>query len=83
MIILASDNHALVKAGFTIRDSVQQGFGQSTPHHVSHPRGFSPPEKAFSPRTIHCILMGHDNICQGDLYLRLTASIRRMVQVLG
>jgi hypothetical protein len=32
---LTSDKNALVKAAFSIRDSVHQGFGQSTPHHVS------------------------------------------------
>jgi hypothetical protein len=54
MITLTSDQHALVKVGFSIRDSVHQGPGWSTPHHEVHPRGFAPHEKAIRNNVSLC-----------------------------
>jgi hypothetical protein len=58
MITLTSDKHALVKAGFSIRDLVHQGPGQLTPHQEAHLRGFTPPGKAVGKSASLCGLMG-------------------------
>jgi hypothetical protein len=79
MITLTSDKHALIEAGFSIRDPVQQGLGQSTPHHVSRLGGFTPTRKAFSHRATHCSMTGHDGTYQEALYPRLLATVRRTV----
>jgi hypothetical protein len=44
-ITLTPDKRVLVKASFSMRDSVQQGPGQSTPRHVSCPRASHPPKR--------------------------------------
>jgi hypothetical protein len=46
MITLTPDKLALVNACFSIRDSVHQEPGWSTPCQMAHPGGFAPPEKA-------------------------------------
>jgi hypothetical protein len=49
MITLTLDKHALVKADFSMKDSVQQGPILSTSHQISHLGGFAPPGKALPP----------------------------------
>jgi hypothetical protein len=67
MITLTSDKHTLVKADFSMKDSVQQEPSKTTPHHVHHSGGFTPPRKVFSHRIAHCSMMGCDGTCQGAL----------------
>jgi hypothetical protein len=49
MITLMLDKHTLVKAGFSMKDSVHRGLGWSTPHQVSWPGDFTPPERMLPP----------------------------------
>jgi hypothetical protein len=51
LITLTLDKHALVKAGFSMKESVHQGPGRSTPCQISCPRGFTPPERWY--RQLH------------------------------
>jgi hypothetical protein len=78
-ITLTQIKHALINAGFSTKDSVQQGPGQSTPRHVSHLGGFAPPGKVFSRRTAHYSVMGHDGTYQGTLLPRPSAIVHRTV----
>jgi hypothetical protein len=64
MITLTLDKHALVKASFSIYDSVSQVLRRSTPHQISRPRGFAPPRKGA---TIHYIVTGQGNTYQETL----------------
>jgi hypothetical protein len=83
VITLKSDKDALVKAGFSMRDSVQHGPQRSTPNHLSRPRGFLPLRKAFSCHAAYYSMMGHDDIYQGALLPRLSDTVHRMVQEAG
>jgi hypothetical protein len=82
-ITLTPDKHALVKAGISTRNLVQQGPKHSTPRHISHRGGFSLPEKALSHRAAHYNVTGRDGTYQGALPLCLSATVRRTVQAVG
>jgi hypothetical protein len=83
MITLTLDKHTLIKADFSIRDSIHQGSGQSTPHRISRFGGFTPPEKAFSSRATPYSATGWDNASPEALYPCLSATLPRIVQVVG
>jgi hypothetical protein len=83
MITLTSGKFALVKAGFPIRDHVQQGHRQSTPRQIAYPGGHRTPRMAILSRAAPCSATEWDCACQEALYPRLSASVRRMVQVAG
>jgi hypothetical protein len=51
MINLMLNKHALVKMSFSMYDSVSQVLGQSTPHQISRPWGFTHPPKKVPPPT--------------------------------
>jgi hypothetical protein len=46
MMTLMLDKLTLVEVGFSIRDSVYQEPGRSTPRQMAHPRGYALPGKA-------------------------------------
>jgi hypothetical protein len=45
MIALTSDKLTLIKMGFSMKDLVHQGLGQSTPKQITHLKGFAAPER--------------------------------------
>jgi hypothetical protein len=81
MISLISDKLTLVKAGFSIKDSVHQGPKQSNTKVECPSRGFRTPKKAVQGHVGLYSTMGWDDAYQNALYPSLSATICRLVQV--
>jgi hypothetical protein len=79
MITLTSDKHAIVKANFSIEDSVHQGHEQSTPCQETHLGGFAPLRKVIRNIIGMCGAMGQSSASQKAIYPHLAAIVRRPV----
>jgi hypothetical protein len=63
MITLTLEKLALVKAGFSTKDSVHQGPGQLTQKKIAHPGGLAPPRKAVQSHAGLYSVTGLDRSC--------------------
>jgi hypothetical protein len=82
MITLTLDKHDLVKAGFSMKDLVQQGPGWSTSCQIPHLGGLAPPP-LWKGATTHGSVMGLGNASREALDPRLIAAERMTVQEAG
>jgi hypothetical protein len=78
MITLTPDKFDLLKAGFSVRDTVDQGPRRSTLRQIVHPEGLAPPRKAVYGRADLYSTIGWDDACQRAMYPLLSAVVHRL-----